>query len=142
MSKVKLFPVVVEDFIPFCIFAIATNKRNAKKIIEKKYDWLDECANIVYLPPINLDTEEVFALDVEMNIIKDSKTLYTWLCPDEDGYYADGFKTKPEEESDDESDTIPVEILGEDDDDNDEETEESDDESSESDSNKSDYIWL
>jgi hypothetical protein len=133
MPKAKLYPIVVDDFIPFCIFVVANNKENAKKIVEQTYTWLDDCANIEYLSPIDINEDTIFAIDVEMTIIKDSQELYRWICADEDGFYADGFKTKP-------GDIVDIEVE------NTEETKEdsnvADTTTEESETIESKYQWL
>ena len=139
MANPKLYPVVVDDFVPFCIFVVANTKAQAKKTIEEKYEWIQECGNIDYLPPFNLNEELIFGIDVEMSITEDSEDLYMWLLPDEEGYYADGFcgVRKP-------ADLVEVEV------DNDKETSEKseedkkDDESEaeSADSDESKYDWL
>ncbi len=138
MANPKIYPVVVDDFIPFCIFVVANSKRDVKKIISKTYSWVKDCISIDYLPPLNIKEGTIFALDVEMSIIKDSEELFKWICSDEDGYYADGFSTKPGE-------IIEVEIgeTAEDTDSDSEESKENDDESSsKSEPAKTKYIWL
>ena len=137
MTNPKLYPVVVDDFVPFCIFTVAKTKAQAKKNVEEKYEWLNECANIEYLPPFSLNEGRIFAVDVEMSLIEDSKELFLWLCPDDEGFYADGFRTNP-------TDLVVVEV------DNDKDTseesgEDKDDDKSESkseDSDDSKYEWV
>lgn len=135
MANPKIYPVVVDDFIPFCIFVVANNKKVAKKLIEERYTWVKDCASIDYMPPLEINTDTIFAIDVEMSIIQDSEELFRWISSDEDGYYADGFNTKPGE-------VVDVEIK-ETSEDNSEESEEDDDAISDSkESDESKYTWL
>lgn len=131
MANPKIYPVVVDDFIPFCIFIVANNKKDAKKTMEETYDWIKECENINYLPPFNINQGTIFAIDVEMSIIEDSTELFKWISADEDGFYVDGFSTKPGE------------IIVIENEENSDETEEDADDNSESkESNESKYLWL
>lgn len=131
MANPKIYPVVIEDFIPFCIFIVADNKKDAKKIMEKTYEWVKDCENVNYLPPCNVKQGTIFAIDVEMSIIEDSTELFKWITTGEDGFYADGFSTKSE---------VIVEVENEE---NSEKTEEDNDDNSESkESVESKYLWL
>lgn len=131
MANPKIYPVVVDDFIPFCIFIVANNKKDAIKTMEETYDWIKECENINYLPPFNINQGTIFAIDVEMSIIEDSTELFKWVSSDEDGFYVDGFKTKPGEI-----------IVIEHEENSDETKEDVDDNSESKEPEESKYLWL
>ncbi len=105
MAQTKLYPVVVGDLFPFCIFIAAFTKTQAKAILENKFDWIKGCEVISFLPPIVTNPGTVFAVDIEMSILHNSDEMLAWLCVDEDGYCLDGFKLeKSDGEKDDKKD--------------------------------------
>jgi len=92
MAQTRLYPVVVEDLFPFCIFIVAFTKAQAKAILENKFDWIKGCEEVSFLPPIVTNPGTTFAVDVEMSILHSSDEMLAWLCVGEDGYCLDGFK--------------------------------------------------
>lgn len=88
MSKSKLFPITVNDFIPFICFVIGETSEQALIIAEKTFPALKAMGDLELLDPININSGETFVIDPELYIIKENDDIKYWLG-DTSSYYVD-----------------------------------------------------
>lgn len=79
MSKLKLYPLVVNDFIPFICLVVGDNEKQAIKQAESSFPALKAMGDFEALDPISLVEGNVFVIDPELYILKGNDDVKYWL---------------------------------------------------------------
>jgi len=92
MSKLQIFPIIVNDYVPFMIITLAYNKKqalsSAKTMFPTLFTSFDlDKDDIDVLFPIKLEQGNTFVIDPEMYLIDNDNDLEFWLG--ENGKYYD-----------------------------------------------------
>jgi len=88
MSKFKLYPITVNDFIPFICFVIGETTEQALIQAAETFPSLKVMGDLEVLDPINLDLGDSFVVDPELYIINNDDDIKYWLG-DTSSYYVD-----------------------------------------------------
>lgn len=88
MSELKLFPVTVNDFIPFLCFVVGKTSEQALKQAAETFPSLKAMGDLEVLEPRKLNIGDTFVVDPELYIIDDNEDVKYWLG-DSSSYYVD-----------------------------------------------------
>ena len=79
MSKLQIYPVTVNDYIPFLCFVVEHNPELALQLAEKRFPSLKTMGELEVLTPIDIDRESTFIVDPELYIINHNDEIKYWL---------------------------------------------------------------
>ncbi len=79
MSKLKLYPLMVNDFIPFICLVVGDNDEQVIKQAELKFPALKDMGDFEILDPISLDEGSIFVIDPELYILNENDDVKYWL---------------------------------------------------------------
>jgi hypothetical protein len=87
MSELKIFPVKIEDIVPFLAIVIGTDDLQVRNILNDKFPTASQFGEFEVLNPIELKNAQAFVIDPELYIQIDDSDLQYWAL--DDPYLAD-----------------------------------------------------
>lgn len=90
MAHLKLFPIIINDYLPFLALSFAYTEKQALANLELQFPNVEDFGACEVMEPVIFGQGKTMIIDPELYIIKDNEDLMYWLG-DQGEYYRDDF---------------------------------------------------